>query len=111
MDERRGHLGTSYGYQLAKKIRFEANSDQVDRVLYLLKNDPMNRRIQTNMLNLEEMKDMTLAPCAYETPGQSEGSTRYDISSEKSRYTGRKCYKCFSTFCIVIHGSSGDRVQ
>jgi len=63
-----GNLGTSYGYQLAKKIRFpEGEFDQVDRVLYLLKNDPMNRRIQTNMLNLEEMKDMTLAPCAYET--------------------------------------------
>lgn len=63
-----GNLGKSYAYQLAKGIDFpEGIFNQIDRVIHLLKNDPMNRRITTNMLNLEEMKSMTLPPCCYET--------------------------------------------
>ena len=63
-----GNLGTSYAYQLKKEIEFpEGKFNQIDRVIYLLKNDPMNRRIITNMLNLEEMKDMALPPCAFMT--------------------------------------------
>ena len=41
--------------------------DQVDYVLYLLKNDPASRRIMTNIFNHEELKDMNLEPCAYGT--------------------------------------------
>lgn len=63
-----GNLKKSYGYQMNKEIDFpEGKFTQMDRVIYLLKNDPMNRRITTNMLNLEDMKDMTLPPCCYET--------------------------------------------
>ena len=40
---------------------------QFDRVLYLLKNRPMDRRMITNMFNLEELNDMTLPPCAFMT--------------------------------------------
>lgn len=61
-------LGTSYSYQLKKKIRFpEGEFTQFDRVLWLLKNKPMDRRIITNMFNLEEMVDMALPPCAFMT--------------------------------------------
>lgn len=63
-----GNLGLAYGAQMAKVIDFpEGTFTQLDRVIYLLKNDPMNRRIATEMLNLEEMKKMTLAPCAHAT--------------------------------------------
>lgn len=63
-----GNLGTAYGYQIAKKIKYpEGTFNQIDRVLYLLKNDPMNRRIMTNMIDMEEMVDMTLVPCAFMT--------------------------------------------
>lgn len=63
-----GNLNKSYGYQMSKEIDFpEGRFKQIDRVIHLLKTDPMNRRITTNMLNLEEMKDMTLPPCCYET--------------------------------------------
>ena len=41
--------------------------DQVDYILYLLKNDPSSRRIMTNIFNHEELKDMNLEPCAYGT--------------------------------------------
>lgn len=61
-------LGTSYAYQLKKEIDFPIGKmRQFDRVLSLLKSNPMDRRIITNMLNLEEMKDMALPPCAYST--------------------------------------------
>ena len=63
-----GNLGTAYGYQIGKVLKYpEGNFDQMDRVLYLLKNDPMNRRIMTTMIDMEEMKDMTLVPCAFMT--------------------------------------------
>lgn len=63
-----GNLGKSYAFQLSKIIDFpEGRFDQVDRLLYLLQNDPMNRRIRTEMFNLEELKEMTLPPCAHAT--------------------------------------------
>ena len=67
-----GTIGKAYGYQLAKKYKFKTKEgikemDQVDYVLYLLKNDPSSRRIMINIFNHEELKDMNLEPCAYGT--------------------------------------------
>ena len=67
-----GTIGKAYGYQLGKKYEFKTKEgikqmDQVDYVLYLLKNDPASRRIMTNIFNHEELKDMRLEPCAYGT--------------------------------------------
>ena len=63
-----GHLNKAYGYQIAKKINFpEGYFSQLDRVIHLLKTDPMNRRITTNILPLDEMIDMELPACCYET--------------------------------------------
>lgn len=70
-----GTLGKSYAYQLAKEIDFpEGRMNQVDRVIYLLKNKPYDRRIITNMFNLEELKDMTLPPCAFMTMWSVSGN-------------------------------------
>lgn len=67
-------LGTSYSYQLKKKIQFpEGEFTQFDRVLWLLKNKPMDRRKITNMLNLEEMRNMALPPCAFMTIWEVRG--------------------------------------
>ena len=54
-----GTIGKAYGYQLGKKYEFKTKEgikemDQVDYVLYLLKNDPSSRRIMTNIFNHEE---------------------------------------------------------
>ena len=67
-----GTIGKAYGYQLGKKYKFKTKDgikemDQVDYVLYLLKNDPSSRRIMTNIFNHKELKDMNLEPCAYGT--------------------------------------------
>ena len=67
-----GTIGKAYGYQLAKKYEFKTKErlkkmDQVDYVLYLIKNDPASRRIITNIFNHEDLKEMNLEPCAYGT--------------------------------------------
>lgn len=63
-----GTLGKSYGYQMAKTIKFpEGEFTQMDRVLFLLKHNPMNRRIMTTLIDMNDMVDMTLVPCAFMT--------------------------------------------
>lgn len=39
--------------------------DQVDRVLYDLKNNPFSRRIMTNIYVHQDLHEMNLYPCAY----------------------------------------------
>jgi thymidylate synthase len=65
-----GTLGKAYGYTAAKKYPFPDTPTpmtQLDRVIFLLKSDPMNRRIMTNLIEFDEMRDYTLTPCAFET--------------------------------------------
>jgi len=61
-----GSIGKAYGYQLGIKHSYpEGMFDQVDRVLFLLKNDPASRRIITNIYNHADLSEMRLYPCAY----------------------------------------------
>ncbi len=61
-----GTIGKAYGYQLGRVHKYpEGEFDQVDRVLYQLKNDPNSRRILTSMYNFDDLNEMALYPCAY----------------------------------------------
>lgn len=61
-----GTIGKAYGYQLGVKHKYpEGEFDQVDRVLYDLKNNPASRRIMTNIYTFEDLHEMALYPCAY----------------------------------------------
>lgn len=61
-----GTIGKAYGYQLAQKYRFKHGvMDQVDNVLWQLKNTPYSRRIMTNLYNFADLSEMGLEPCAY----------------------------------------------
>ena len=61
-----GTIGKAYAYQLGIKHQYkEGMFDQVDRVLYDLKNNPYSRRIMTNIYNFEDLHEMNLYPCAY----------------------------------------------
>jgi thymidylate synthase len=61
-----GSIGKAYGYQMSVKDEYrEGMFDQVDRVLYDLKNNPFSRRILTNMYNHHDLHEMALYPCAY----------------------------------------------
>ena len=61
-----GSIGKAYGYQLGvKHIYREGEMDQVDRVLFDLKNNPYSRRIMTNLYVHQDLHEMKLYPCAY----------------------------------------------
>lgn len=61
-----GSIGKAYGYQMGIRHRYkEGEFDQVDRVLYDLKNNPCSRRIMTNLYNFADLHEMRLYPCAY----------------------------------------------
>ena len=61
-----GSIGKAYGYQMSVKHKYkEGDMDQVDRVLYDLKNNPYSRRIMTNIYVHQDLNEMNLYPCAY----------------------------------------------
>lgn len=71
-----GSIGKAYGYQLGVKHRYkEGWMDQVDRVLYDLKNNPFSRRIMTNIYVHQDLYEMNLYPCAY--------SMTFNVTQEK----------------------------
>ena len=61
-----GSIGKAYGYQLSVRHKYkEGEMDQVDRVLFDLKNNPYSRRIMTNLYVHQDLHEMHLYPCAY----------------------------------------------
>jgi thymidylate synthase len=61
-----GSIGKAYGYQMGVKHKYkEGEMDQVDRVIYDLKNNPYSRRIITNLYVHQDLHEMNLYPCAY----------------------------------------------
>ena len=61
-----GSIGKAYGYQMQVNHQYkEGMMDQVDRVLYDLKENPYSRRIMTNLYVHEDLHEMNLYPCAY----------------------------------------------
>ena len=61
-----GSIGKAYGYQMQVKHQYkEGMMEQVDRVLYDLKENPYSRRIMTNIYVHEDLHEMNLYPCAY----------------------------------------------
>ncbi|HAV00510.1 MAG TPA: thymidylate synthase [Lachnospiraceae bacterium] len=71
-----GSIGKAYGYQMGVKHHYaEGEFDQVDRVIYDLKNNPFSRRIMTNMYVHADLYQMRLYPCAY--------SMTFNVTQEK----------------------------
>lgn len=62
-----GSIGKAYGYQLGVKYDFGNGRvmDQVDNILWQLKNTPASRRMLTNIYNFSDLAEMGLEPCAY----------------------------------------------
>lgn len=80
-----GSIGKAYGYQLAKKAIYpEGEFDQVDRVLFDLKNNPHSRRIMTNIYNFEDLHEMHLYPCAYSMTFNVSGDKLNGILNQRS---------------------------
>lgn len=61
-----GSIGKAYGYQLGIKHMYpEGEFDQVDRLLYDLKNNPFSRRMYANMYVHSDLYESQIYPCAY----------------------------------------------
>lgn len=81
-----GTIGKAYGYQLGVKHKYpEGEFDQVDRVLYDLKNNPQSRRILTSIYNFEDLHEMQLYPCAYSMTFNVSGDTLNGILNQRSQ--------------------------
>ena len=80
-----GSIGKAYGYQLGVKHKYkEGEFDQVDRVLYDLKNNPSSRRFMTNIYNFQDLHEMGLYPCAYSMTFNVSGDTLNGILNQRS---------------------------
>ncbi|AZU99078.1 thymidylate synthase [Bacillus phage pW4] len=96
-EQKDGTIGHAYGWQLKNKFRrlpktkvieemiesgfFSSNIkirtyfvelDQVDYLLYMLKTNPTSRRIKTTLWCVEDLDNMSLEPCVYETHWQTQ---------------------------------------
>ena len=81
-----GTIGKAYGYQLGLKHQYKEGAfDQVDRVIYDLKNNPASRRILTNIYNFEDLHEMNLYPCAYSMTFNVTGNTLNAILNQRSQ--------------------------
>ena len=81
-----GSIGKAYGYQLGIKHRYaEGDFDQVDRVLYDLKRNPLSRRIMTNLYNHADLHEMKLYPCAYSVTFNVTGNKLNAILNQRSQ--------------------------
>ncbi len=80
-----GSIGKAYGYQLGVKHKYkEGEFDQVDRVLFDLKNNPHSRRIMTNIYTFADLNEMHLYPCAYSMTFNVSGDTLNGILNQRS---------------------------
>ena len=80
-----GSIGKAYGYQLGVKHKYkEGEMDQVDRVLFDLKNNPSSRRIMTNIYVHQDLHEMNLYPCAYSMTFNVTGNKLNGILNQRS---------------------------
>ena len=84
--DEQGTIGKAYGYQLGVKHRYpQGEMDQVDKVLWDLKNDPASRRIIAHMYNHHDLNEMALYPCAYSMTFNVSGNTLNAILNQRSQ--------------------------
>lgn len=84
--DEKGSIGKAYGYQLGIPHQYrEGWFDQVDRVLYDLKHNPLSRRIMTNIYNHQDLHEMNLYPCAYSLTLNVSGKQLNGILNQRSQ--------------------------
>ena len=81
-----GSIGKAYGYQMRQKYKFaQGEMDQVDNVLWQLKNTPYSRRILTNIYNFSDLSEMNLEPGAYSMTFNVTGNRLNAILHQRSQ--------------------------
>lgn len=81
-----GSIGKAYGYQMGVKHKYaEGMMDQVDRLIFDLKNNPYSRRMITNMYVHQDLCEMNLYPCAYSMTFNVTGDRLNAILNQRSQ--------------------------
>lgn len=99
-----GSIGKAYGYQLGIKHKYaEGMFDQVDRVLFDLKNNPASRRIITNLYNHSDLIEMHLYPCAYSMTFNVSGDKLNALLNQRSQdmLTANNWNVC--QYAVLVH--------
>ena len=64
--DKNGSIGKAYGYQLGRKAKYpNGEFDQVDRIIWYLKNQPAFRSMVTELFVHEDLHEMGLYPCVH----------------------------------------------
>ena len=99
-----GSIGKAYGYQLGVKHKYkEGMFDQVDRVLYDLKNNPSSRRIMTNIYTFADLSEMNLYPCAYSVTFNVANGRLNAILNQRSQDTLTANNWNVVQYAILVH--------
>ena len=99
-----GSIGKAYGYQLGVKHKYkEGMFDQVDRVLYDLKNNPSSRRIMTNIYTFAYLSEMNLYPCAYSVTFNVANGRLNAILNQRSQDTLTANNWNVVQYAILVH--------
>lgn len=61
-----GSIGRAYGYQLAQEVG-HTGRNQVDNLIYNLKHNPESRRHIISLWNVEDIDNMALTPCVWQS--------------------------------------------
>jgi len=99
-----GSIGKAYGYQLGVLHKYkEGMFDQVDRVIFDLKNNPTSRRIMTNIYNHHDLNEMALYPCAYSMTFNVTGNKLNAILNQRSQdmLTANNWNVC--QYAVLVH--------
>ncbi len=84
--DEQGSIGKAYGYQLGIKYKFpHGEMDQVDNVIWQLKNTPYSRRILTNIYKFDDLMEMGLEPCAYSVTFNVTGNKLNALLNQRSQ--------------------------
>ena len=100
-----GSIGKAYGYQLGVKYDFGNGRvmDQVDNILWQLKNTPASRRMMTNIYNFSDLTQMGLEPCAYSMTFNVTGNKLNAILNQRSQDTLVANSFNVAQYSILVH--------
>ncbi len=86
--DEKGSIGKAYGYQVGKKRKFkEGEFDQIDRIIWTLKNNPADRANIAELFNIDELAEMNLRPCVHHMQLDVTGDTLNMFLKQRSNDT------------------------
>lgn len=91
-----GTIGKAYGYQIRKY-------KQVDHLLDTLRQDPQSRRMIVSLWNIEDLPDMSLQPCAFQTLWDVTGDRLNCMLIQRSGDMGLGVPFNMTQYAVLIH--------